>query len=142
VLSASGRIDPEHPALAAGALVLTTDEGEALLAGTLPSSSTVQALGTTGPLDPHRVVSLLHERGHRLILSEGGPHAIGPFFQAGLVDELFLTLSPLLLGRDLGEIRLSLVEGEDLLPGGPARTHLLGIRRADDHVFLRYGFEH
>lgn len=141
VLSASGRIDPGHPALAAGALVLTTDAGEALLAGKLPSNSTMQALGEHGPLDPQRVTDVMHERGHRLILSEGGPHAIGPFLRAGLVDELFLTLSPLLLGRHLGEERLALVEGEDLLPEGPVTARLLGIRRSEDHVFLRYGFE-
>ena len=41
-------------------------------------------------------IDALRARGHSLILCEGGPHAIGPFLAAGLVDELFLTVSPLL----------------------------------------------
>ena len=32
----------------------------------------------------------------------------------------------------------SLVEGADLLPGGPPRGGLLGVRRDGDHLFLRY----
>ena len=85
-----------------------------------------------------RAVAALHERGHRLILSEGGPHAIAPFLEAGLVDELFLTISPLLAGRLDGDDRLALVEGADLIPGGPLAARLLGVRRDGGHLFLRY----
>jgi riboflavin biosynthesis pyrimidine reductase len=138
VLSASGQLDPLHPALAAGALVLTTDPGAARLAGKLPPNASAASLGETGPLDPGRIVAALSARGHRLILSEGGPHAIGPLLEAGLVDELFLTVSPLLLGRPGSEPRLALVEGTDLVAAGPTQARLLGVRRADDHLFLRY----
>ncbi len=109
VLSASGNLDPGHPAIAAGALVLATDPGA--------------------------TVAALHARGHRRLLLEGGPHVIGSFLEAGAVDELFLTISPLLVGEP--ETRLGLVEGADLLPG--LNTHLLGVRRSGDHLFLRYG---
>ena len=57
---------------------------------------------------------------------------------AGLVDELFLTLSPVLAGRGGGE-RLSLVEGVELLPDRRVDGRLLGIRRGGSHLFLRYG---
>ncbi len=80
----------------------------------------------------------LEALGHRLILHEGGPHAIGPFLESRLIDELFLTISPVLAGRDAADPRLALVEGADLLPGGPLAGSLLGIRRDEDHVFLRY----
>jgi riboflavin biosynthesis pyrimidine reductase len=87
---------------------------------------------------PERVVEALRARGHRLILHEGGPHVIGSFLAAGAVDELFLTVSPLLTGRRAGaDERLALVEGADLLPGLPMR--LLGARRETDHLLLRYG---
>jgi riboflavin biosynthesis pyrimidine reductase len=138
VLSASGLIDPAHPSFEAGALVLTTDAGSARLAGRLPKAATVISLGEEERLDPARVVDELRRLGHRLILSEGGPHSIAPFLEAGLVEELFLTVSPLLVGRPPGDPRLGLVEGIDLLPGGPANARLLGIRRHDDHLFLRY----
>nr|WP_253905301.1 dihydrofolate reductase family protein [Arthrobacter sp. H14] len=44
----------------------------------------------------------LAKRGHRQILCEGGPHLFGSFQQAGLVDELCLSLSPTLVaGQDM-----------------------------------------
>ena len=78
-------------------------------------------------------------RGHRRILHEGGPHAIGSFIEAGMVDELFLTISPLLAGRTADDPRLALIEATDLLPG--KALQLLGARRESDHLFLRYGIE-
>jgi riboflavin biosynthesis pyrimidine reductase len=136
VLSASGRVDPAHPAFEAGALIVTTDEGAAQLAGRLPPAAQAVSLGAG--LDPTAAVTLLRERGHRLILSEGGPHVIGALLAAGLVDELFLTVSPLLAGRPELDARLGLVEGVDLLPTGPVETRLLAVRRGGDHLFLRY----
>jgi riboflavin biosynthesis pyrimidine reductase len=59
---------------------------------------------------------------------------IGSFLEAGAVDELFVTISPLLVGKP--DTQLGLVEGADLLPG--LNTRLLGVRRGSDHVFLRY----
>jgi riboflavin biosynthesis pyrimidine reductase len=135
VLTRSGRLDPAHPAFGAGALALTTDAGAAALAGALPED-TVIALGET--VDPNVVVAKLEARGRRLILCEGGPHVIGPFLERRLVDELFLTISPVLTGRVAADHRLALVEGTDLLPGGPLEASLLGIRQDEDHVFLRY----
>ncbi len=41
---ASGRLDPAHPAFAAGAVAITTDDGAAELAGSLPESAVI-ALG-------------------------------------------------------------------------------------------------
>jgi riboflavin biosynthesis pyrimidine reductase len=137
VLSASGAIDPAHPLFESGGLVLTTDAGRELLNGRLPVSSTVLSLGAGTSIDPAAAVAALRDRGHRLILHEGGPHAIGSFFEAGTVDELFLTISPLLTGRPHPDERLGLVEGADLLPGRP--TRLLGVRREAEHLFLRYG---
>ena len=138
VLTASGRVDPGHPSFAAGALVLTTDEGAARLEGRLPAAAAVVSLGGGDRLDPAAAVEELHRRGHRLILSEGGSHSIGPLLAAGLVDELFLTVSPLLAGRPGNDPRLGLVEGVDLLAGGPLEARLLGVRRDADHLFLRY----
>ena len=135
VLTASGRVDPAHPAFAAGAVALTTDAGAARLAGALPPAQIV-SLGEE--LDPAAVLDALHARGHRLVLSEGGPTALGPFLQARLIDELFLTISPVLTGRTGDDPRLGFVEEADLVDGGPLEARLLGIRRDGDHLFLRY----
>jgi riboflavin biosynthesis pyrimidine reductase len=137
ILTGSGSIDPAHPVLESGALVLTSDPGAERLAGVLPGASTVVSLGEGPTLDPRVVVSALHEREHRLILSEAGPQTFGALLAAGVADELYLTVSPLLAG-DAGEgSRLRLVEGADLAPdlvGG----RMLSVRRSEAHLFLRY----
>jgi riboflavin biosynthesis pyrimidine reductase len=136
ILSASGAVDPAHPLFEEGALVLTTDIGRTLLGDRLPKASTVIGLGPGTALDPIAAVGALRARGHGLILHEGGPHVIGSFVEAGAVDELFLTISPLLVGRATLDPRLALVEGADLLPG--RRMRLIGARRDTDHLFVRY----
>jgi riboflavin biosynthesis pyrimidine reductase len=53
------------------------------------------------------------------------------------VDEAFLTISPVLAGRDQ-EARLGMVEGLELQPPPGLWTRLLSARRHGDHLFLRY----
>lgn len=137
ILTGSGSIDPAHPLLAAGALVLTSDAGAARLHGRLPGASTVVELGSFTTVDPLLVVEALGARGHRRILSEAGPHAFGSFLGAGVVDELFLTTSPLLAGDAGHGTRLRLVEATDLVPLD-VRGRLLSVRRHRSHLFLRY----
>src|SRR3954462_6987110 len=86
---------------------------------------------------PAAAVEALHSRGHEWILSEGGPTLFTSFVAAGLVDELFLTVSPLLAGRS-GVPRLSLADGAELLPEVRVAGDLLSIRRHGNHLFLRY----
>jgi riboflavin biosynthesis pyrimidine reductase len=138
VLTARGSVDPAHPALEEGALVLTTDGAAARLRAALPAAAEVVSLGLA--LDPAAAFALLRQRGFERILSEGGPHALGAEFAAGLVDELFLTVSPLLVGRPHGDGRLSLDDGADLLTSGPLAARLIGVRRDRAHLFLRYAF--
>lgn len=137
VLSGRGSIDPAHPLFAAGALVLTSDVGAERLNGQLPDATRVLALGDSPILDPRSVVALLRDRGHRRILCEAGPHTFGELVAAELVDELFLTRSPLLVGDAGAGSRLGLVEASDLLPGG-RRARLLSVRRHGSHLFQRY----
>jgi riboflavin biosynthesis pyrimidine reductase len=120
--------------------VLTTDVGRTLLGDRLPAATDVVSLGAAGALDPTAAVGALRARGHRLLLHEGGPHVIGAWLAAGAVDDLFLTVSPLLTGRALLDPRLALVEGADLLPG--LRLRLDGVRRDTDHLFVRYAILH
>ena len=49
-----------------------------------------------GSLDD--VIAGIHAEGHRRILCEGGPHLLSGLLEAGLVDELCLTTTPLLVG--------------------------------------------
>ena len=138
VLSGSGSVDPRHPALEEGALVLTSERGAARLRGRLPRATTILAVGAEAPLDPVAAAEALRQRGHELILSEGGPTAFGALVAAGLVDELFLTTSPLLAGRSPGSPRPALVEHAELLPARIVEGELLTLRRAGSHLFARY----
>ena len=139
VLTASGSLDPGHPALEQGAVVLTTEAGAGRCRSQLPSAVEVVPLGGDATVDLQAAVALLHERGHGSILSEAGPHVFGGLLAAGLVDELFLTVSPLLAGRSEPGVRLGLVEGEELLPERSDPARLLGVRRLGADLFLRYG---
>ena len=141
VLSGSGAVDPGHPLFEWGALVLTSDGGAGRLGASLPAASMVVPLGPSLWIEPGLVVETLRERGHRRILSEAGPHTFGELLEAELVDELFLTTSPLIVGAGEPGSRLRLVEGADLVPEG-TRLRLLSLRRHGSHLFHRYAVEH
>ena len=138
IVTTSGSIDLAHPVLEQGAPVLTTNHGAAALGSRLPGASQAIALPGHNAVDLRAAVGLLHERGHNLILSEGGRGCSAHCLSAELVDEMFLTISPLLAGRSSGA-RQSLIEGAELLPAHGSRSRLLGARSHHDHLFLRYG---
>jgi riboflavin biosynthesis pyrimidine reductase len=138
VMSATGALGPDHPALEHGAVVLTTQRG-ADRCRDLPGAVEIEVLDGEIAVDPAEAIAALRARGFERILSEAGPHVFGSLLEAGLVDELFLTVSPLLAGRsDLG-LRLGLVEATELLPEHTEQARLLGVRRDGAHLFLRYG---
>jgi riboflavin biosynthesis pyrimidine reductase len=141
IVTASGSIDPAHPALREGALVLTTARGAATLEGQLADTSQLVVLPGSDRVDARAVVDFLRSRGHERILSEAGPTLFGSLASAGLVDELFLTVSPLLAGRSTLEPNLGLVEGASLLPSRRLGGQLLSARLHGSHLFLRYRLE-
>ena len=57
---------------------------------------------------PAAALADLRARGVRALLSEGGPTLFGGFLEAGLVDELFLTLTPMATGD---ETEISILRG-------------------------------
>ena len=136
-VTAGGSFDPTHPALERQAVVLTTTKAAAGLRSRVPSSTEVVAVNDGDHVDLGLAVTRLRERAHTAILSEGGPTVFGSLLASGAVDELFLTISPLLAGRGFLP-RLSLVEGVELLPGTTVAAHLLSVRRHEQHLFLRY----
>lgn len=137
ILTGSGAIDVRHPALSGPATILTSKAGAARLRGRVPETAELATLTTGTAIDPRAALAALQDRGHRTILFEAGPHTFGAFVAAGSVDELFLTVSPLLTGGSAAT-RLSLVEA--VAPAGDvlARAGLRSLRRFGDHLFLRY----
>jgi riboflavin-specific deaminase-like protein len=84
-------------------------------------------------VDLGAAVAALAERGLPQILSEGGPHLLGSLTEADLVDEMCLSLAPLLAGPGAGRITAG--------PDSPVarRLSLKSVLAADDgYLFMRY----
>jgi len=91
-----------------------------------------------GRVDLPAAIAELGERfALRSLLCEGGPHLGCQLLAAGLLDELFLSLAPLLAGGEAatGEA-LRILAGADLEP--PAELELLDVLESDSGVFLHY----
>jgi riboflavin biosynthesis pyrimidine reductase len=138
VVTAGGSFDAAHPALESGALVLTTEDAAPRLRAAVPEATEVVAVNAGGSVDLALAVDVLRERGCSVLLAEAGPSMFGSLLGSRLVDELFVTLSPLLAGRDETE-RLGLVEGIELLPYTRVAGRLRSVRAHGSHLFLRYG---
>jgi riboflavin biosynthesis pyrimidine reductase len=83
-------------------------------------------------LTPDVLPAEMSRRGLNRVLCEGGPLLLGTLQAADAVDELCLTLSPLLAGGGAGRI----ARGPDGSP--PRAMTLVGVLHADDTLLLRY----
>ena len=137
IVTAGASFDPAHPVLETGALVLTTEDAAPRLRAAVPDATEVVAVNGGDSVDLARGVDLLRERGCSVILAEAGPSMFGSLLASRLVDELFLTISPVLAGRADGA-RLGLVEGVELLPQTRVAGRLRSVRAHGSHLFLRY----
>jgi 5-amino-6-(5-phosphoribosylamino)uracil reductase len=83
-------------------------------------------------LTPDVLLAELARRGLDRVLCEGGPSLLGTLQAADAVDELCLTVAPLLAGGEVGRIAHG--------PAGvaPRRMALVGALQADDALLLRY----
>ena len=121
VVTSSGELDPGSPLWAPGAarLVLTCEAAPLARLRALAGDERVIVAGKQS-VDPVRAVAALAGRGLRRVLVEGGPTLLGALAAAGVLDELCLTWSPLVVAG----------EGPRIAHGAPAElrlraTHLL-----------------
>lgn len=103
------------------------------LAAARAAGAEVVIAGEGDGVDPVRAVRELTGRGFVQLLHEGGPRILAQFAAAGVLDELCLTLAPLITGGDAPRI----MNG----PGvpGPARFVPLSVLEEDGFLFMRYG---
>jgi riboflavin-specific deaminase-like protein len=87
----------------------------------------------TGDDLPLLLARLREEKGVRSILCEGGPTLNSHLLAAGVVDELFLSLSPSLVG---GTGELTIVTGRPLLE--PAGAELVWLLEGEGDLFSRW----
>jgi riboflavin biosynthesis pyrimidine reductase len=102
-------------------------------AGRRAAIAAVADVVTVGEQDVDLAAGLaeLRRRGAGQVLCEGGPRLFGALTAADLVDELCLTVSPLLVGGDAGRIAAG-------PPAPPREMSLRHILRSEDMLMLRY----
>jgi 5-amino-6-(5-phosphoribosylamino)uracil reductase len=100
------------------------------------SSGPVEGPGVVvGPTDPSTVAADLAARGVRTLLLECGGDLLSQWLAAGLVDELFVTVCPMVLG---GRGAPSLVDGAGFDYAGAPRLELLHAHRVGSELYCRY----
>ena len=140
VVTASGRIEPKEGAGVQETIALTTRRGAEALARSSVRVSDVVVVGDDESLDGAGIVGALRERGFERVLTEGGPRLMAPLLDAGVVDELFLSVSPVVAGGgDRPGERSPFSPGIELLADRRVPWSLLGVKRRDNYLFLRYG---
>lgn len=81
------------------------------------------------------VLDLLAARGAKHVLLEGGGTLNYTFFAENLVDEVYITITPRILG---GATAPTAVDGPGFLQATQKRLDLVSSRRRGDEVFLKY----
>jgi riboflavin biosynthesis pyrimidine reductase len=102
VVTARLDLGPSSPVIdlappSARTIVITTAQAPADRRAALQERADVIVAGQDA-VDLKAAVSALADRGHRRMLAEGGPHLLAQIAAAGLLDELCLTIGPLLAG--------------------------------------------
>ena len=130
----SGRLDlpPDLP--------LLNDPDQRVVIAT---GSDAELPGVTGEVEyarvgddlPRLMAQLYEEHGVRAVLCEGGPTLNSFLFAADLVDELFLSVSPKVLG---GSAALTIVAARELVE--PREADLISVAEADGELFTRWRF--
>jgi riboflavin-specific deaminase-like protein len=128
----SGRLD-----LPADLPILNEPEQRVVIA--TGSDATLSGLGAqveyarVGDDLPRLMAYLRETHGVRSVLCEGGPTLNSYLFAAGLVDELFLSLSPKVAG---GAAALTIVAGRELVE--PTELELVSVAEGDGDLFTRW----
>jgi 2,5-diamino-6-(ribosylamino)-4(3H)-pyrimidinone 5'-phosphate reductase len=88
-----------------------------------------------GRVDLAAMLSKLREHGVERLLVEGGGRLNWAFVAADLVDELYVTVAPALLG---GQSAPTLVDGDGYSMDSRVRLALLSVDRHGDELYCRY----
>lgn len=135
LVTASGSVGADLPALAGRPadaprpLILTGTGADPARFDGLDAD--VEVLPAATP-EPQLVLAALRSRGAAVVLSEGGPSWNGRLVGAGVVDEVCLSLGPVLAGGDSTRIVHDAPNGID------HRMRLDRLLEQDDLLFARY----
>jgi len=141
-LSLKGDLPPDAAVFGADVdvVIATTRLGAETARNLKPAAAKVEVLelGDDG-VDIVRLMTMLRsDYGIERLLCEGGPRVYGSLLAAGQVDDEFITLCPIMIGDSPdGPHCPSLIEGVRFAPGRAPQSHIAGLRRSDNHLFLR-----
>jgi 5-amino-6-(5-phosphoribosylamino)uracil reductase len=134
VVTASAQLDPAAPLFtdtSVPPLILTPETAPEVNRRRLAEAGAEMLTLPGARVAPEHVLAAFAERGLYRVLCEGGPHLFGELLGADAVDELCLTVAPLLAGGGIDRIAM----GPDHPPRG---MRLAGALLEDDVLLLRY----
>jgi 2,5-diamino-6-(ribosylamino)-4(3H)-pyrimidinone 5'-phosphate reductase len=138
LVTASAAVDPElrffRESPGAERIVATVEDAPADRVERLAARATVWAIGR-GRVDLAALVHRLSLHGVERLLVEGGGEMNWGFFERDLVDEIFVTLAPTILG---GRDAPTLCEGAGFPMADRRRLRLLSHEAIDGEIFCRY----
>jgi riboflavin biosynthesis pyrimidine reductase len=137
VVTARLDLDPasrliSHAPAYARTIVITTAQAPADRRAELARHADVIVAGEK-TVDLKAAVCALAERGHRRMLAEGGPHLLAQLLEAGRLDELCLTIGPLMAGPGASRIVAGALPTVPPLP-----LTLAHVLEDDGFLFCRY----
>jgi len=119
---------------AAGHIVATVTDAPPERIAALRAVAEVWTLGR-GRVDLDALLAALKARGVDRLLVEGGGELNASFFARDLVDELYVTVAPAILG---GRDAPTLCEGEGFRMAEQRRLRLVSSEVADGEIYCRY----
>lgn len=132
-LDASSALLAASPA-DAQTIVLTTRAAPAERRALVSRTARVVVAGDD-EVDLRAALTALTSLGYQRVLTEGGPHLLRQVIEAGLLDELCLTVSPMLTAAAAG--RIVAAPGRRRA-GQPGRLTLAHVLVDDGHLLCRY----
>jgi riboflavin-specific deaminase-like protein len=123
IITASGDLPAAHPYFESSTILFTTGAEPAWRS---PNVEVVRVGGA------REMVEELHARGVRRIVCEGGPRLNAHLFAADLVDEIFYTISPRVVG---GADPLTMVHGGNF---ERVQLELRNVEQHGNELYLRY----
>ncbi|HHU61586.1 MAG: RibD family protein [Bacillota bacterium] len=135
LLTKSGRLDPCSPLFKdppRAPLIFTSQRGKHKLSPNIINQSNLEIIDENTKLNT--ICSLLQKKyGVNRLLVEGGPSINYQFLKEQLLDEVFITLAPRIIGATSD---LSLVMGDKVLPN--SKFSLISSFQHENELFLRY----
>lgn len=135
VVTGRGSVPPSSPLItdvSVPTVVLTSDAAPSSWREEIADAGADVVVAGAERVDVSLALSALGERGLRRVCCEGGPVLFGDLIAAGLVDQLCLTVAPMLAGAGADRIATGLPSG------APVDLSLESVLSDEGFLMLRY----